>query len=394
MSREIVIQNHENTIVGFNYTTQKYYIIHEGTQTHREMLEDIKTILLNVLQIPQEDMPSDTELRNLKEEPEEVKYISYTLADNGSYISTIQLNDYKENPITLDALKKKIYVMNTNLIFDLDLNEAPQYRVQYMISYFYDNHGLNVPQTIMEKLYNILVAHYEPIAYNVIKQPKRENLTDKLYYSNSFACSNYTGKANLSYVADVNPKSKFTIHKLFSFIDNIVTVVDIPLDLVEGDKLILDTDIIKGTYTVQDIVGRRITIKETTTNSYTFPYYKAFALLNTTNIVSINRETKQITLSETPTGISATDIIEVTGTTSVTATNNETADGKYTVQSVSGKVITVQETPNISYTYTTGIQAQVFERLDLGDIKSIQNEVATLRNPISTNIPINTPIQI
>ena len=60
-------------------------------------------------------------LQGLKANPEHLTDVYYTWSDEGDYIHTVQLNTYNDYPLTIDLISKKLYIMNTELIFDLTL---------------------------------------------------------------------------------------------------------------------------------------------------------------------------------------------------------------------------------------------------------------------------------
>ena len=135
MSREIpVITQQEDekvkviVAVGYNFKDKYYYVTNTGTSdtkyiTKRSTAEETYNVLEVVASETTSPLPTVEEIKALSTTYETLKSLSYTWSDTGSYISTIQINDYEENPITLNAEKSKLYIMNSNTIYDLSLFE-------------------------------------------------------------------------------------------------------------------------------------------------------------------------------------------------------------------------------------------------------------------------------
>ena len=139
MAREIIIDG--DTLAGYSFPLKEFYIENKGYTTYREDILVAKEVLDIVA-------PDNTvtieDLQALKDNVEPLKTLKYTWDDTGAYIRTIQFNTYEKYPLTLDCTKKKLYIMNSNLIFDLIINEGADYRVDYLFAYYLDNLGLYI----------------------------------------------------------------------------------------------------------------------------------------------------------------------------------------------------------------------------------------------------------
>lgn len=389
MAREIKYD--KDTLVGYNFATSMFYVVNKGTTAYRTSSQDAKTLLDIVA-------PNNTittqQIQSLHDNLEELQNLSYTLADNGAYITTIQINTYKENPITIDLQEKKIYIMNTNIIYDLTLNEATSYRVEHFISYFLSKHGVNISRDNMTSIYNILVSAYNnPIVYNEVETP--QSIKDTLTYNNKVVCPYLKDTNKIGYIVEVNPNNTFTYNNISKIEGNIIYFTN-PITLIEGDKILVEEGEIKGTYTsnenVEDVTF--VEVKETLETPYTYPLYKANLLSSVTNIVSISRDTKEITLENAPINIEVGDKIKVEGTIISSTTSQDTADGTYTVTNITDNVVEVEEQPLINYTYEIGTPPQLYKEIEIGNIVSIENSIAKLQEEITITIPTNSIIRI
>ena len=122
-----------DTRVGFNYIKQKFYVTNKEYTTYRTSIAEIQEVL-HALEIT--DI-TDEELQNLKDYTEDLYKVTYTLQDTGAYIHTLQFNDFADYPLTLDCEKKKLYIMNSTIIYDLTLNESPRnVRIPRILSFY------------------------------------------------------------------------------------------------------------------------------------------------------------------------------------------------------------------------------------------------------------------
>ena len=400
MAREIIID--EDTLVGYSFPTGTYYVTNKNTTTTRTTKEEIKQVLNIVApsnQITLED------LQTLSTTLETLYSLSYTYADNSAYIKTIQLNTYEENPLTLDLDLKKLYIMNSNLIFDLTLNEALEYRVPYLIDYYEKTLGLQITTQQMSYLYTLLTSYYSPTYYNQIT--KAEN-TNTLYYTNIFNLSNYNNSLKETVSCTYNPNDIYTGNTIadISHINQDTRTIQltssIPSILEVEDKIIINnaTTIIDsipysldGTYTITglDQEANIIQVAETLPVSYDQEYLTLYLITSQTNIVEINRENFTITLSSIPNTIKIGDKIYVTGTQQTLNEETVSADGEYTIANMTGNSLIVQEQIPINY---TGEGATVYKELPIAYIQSISNNVVTLFSAPTTPINVGDKVSI
>ena len=198
MAREIVIDT--DTVVGYSYPLKEYYVYNKGTTTYRAEATRIKTILDIVA-------PGNTvtiaRIEKLQEDIETLHALSYTIADTGAYVATMQFNDYKKYALAIDCSKSNLYIINTDTLFDLKLNEAKINRLRILRAFYLDTLGLDITNEEMELVYDFMVSFYSPTVYNVIKD------TDVIpvSYSNMFALSNWNSKAKAVYNCTCNPNN-------------------------------------------------------------------------------------------------------------------------------------------------------------------------------------------
>ena len=399
MSRAIIVDS--DTSIGYNYLIKKYFITNKNITTYRESATESKRVLDIVA--PNNSITVE-QLTILAEDFETLKSLSYTLSDTGSNITTIQINDYTEYPIELNVENKKLYIRNTNLVFDLTLNEARSSRVAILQAYYKEHLGLNISSQELLLIYNLLISTYTPSVYNLIL----DTSTTPIYYSNSFACSNFNNKGKLTYQCDFNPYGEFiqetiaNIVNVNSSLNSITLSASIPSILKVGDKVI-----VKNATTVQDTYSYsadgEYTIKSIDTNtntlytnepvqgSYTYNYPLASLVTTSTEIAEISRDTSTITLESTvPYNIQVGDIIYVTGTQQEIEGESVTCDGEYIVGSIENNTIVVQTPPPTNYTRSTGEYPILSKRLTLGNIESISSST----EPNTYNITfIEEPLQ-
>ena len=400
-----------DTVIGYNYLKKQYYITNKETNTYRDTAEEILEVLEALdLTITME------ELLAFKSVMEELTELSYTWHDNGAYIHTIQLNSYSYYPLTIDCEKKKLYIMNTPIVYDLTVNESAKLvRVPRLCAFYRDKLGLHVSEPVMLILYNLLLSYYSPTCYNQIKQP--ENNTEVLYYNNKYILSNYNSKSTKTYTCTYNALQTNDTTQPIGYIEaidntlqTITTVVPIQ-DLQKGQSIYLhntNTTIDNtpytsdGIYTVTGIEDNLIYVKENIPVPYTFIHATCNLYTSITPIASINRENSTITLtSPVPDTIYIGDTIHVEGTTITTDYEEISCNGAYTVQGIEDNVITVSEVLPTNYTGTTGtIHKEIF----LGNIKRIDSTTNTIYllnnlpytiqqgNTISVSIPDTDPL--
>ena len=398
--REIVIDT--DTRVYYIFEEKKFYVENKDTATYRFTATDTKNVLDIVA-------PSNTvtinDLENLATTYETLTSLSYTWSDDGSYIATIQLNDFTKYPLTLDTEKGKLYIMNTELIFDLTTNESGVQRVQYMQAFYHDRVGLNVEEADLTTLYNLLVSFYSPNPYNVIQANEDSSLA--LKYNNVIKYSNFNDKAQAVYTLTFNPNEKFTdttIAYILSLRDKVITLTDtVPTSVHIGDVLTITNAVTyvenypypaNGDYTVTAIEGNTITVNE----NFPTPYVYTPPMLNVvaykSNIESISRENNQITCVNTAdlSHFLIGDKIIVRGTSIITEYETLTVDGEYTIADIQGHKITVEEKPATDYTYSSGTHPYAYKRIANGEVYSIASNKITLTNTPEITPTANMPI--
>lgn len=405
MSRQIKID--EDTLIGYDFQTDGFYVTNKDTTTYRKGTgtteqtgEELIKAVLDIV------APSNTvtleDLTELHDNPELLTETSYTLSDTGAYRASVQINDYSDNPVVIEAEKNVLYIKNTELNFSLTLNESREVRVRILIKYFMDNFGIKLTTEQVTNIYEFLIGTYKPTVYNVI-----ENTTTKpILYSNKFKTSNYTNK---KYEGIIYP-SNYTCHVDYTCSANPYNIFHKPniadITLIEpsynrityingtGDISSLETgDIIyvtgttvtedtysytaDGVYTVAsvDTENHTITTQEAISSSYVFPYPQAYALLGVSGITKIDREESSIEISTAiPNVMTIGSIIEIRGTQQEIEGTVISCDGIYTIASVDTehRLIYTQETIPTSYTYSgTGTQATVSKQQFIGEVKEV-----------------------
>lgn len=404
MSRQIIID--EDTLVGYDYQTDRFYVVNKGTTTYRNGTgtdeQTGKELIKAVLDIVAPDNTVTLEdLQELYDNPELLTETSYTLSDTGAYRASVQINDYFDNPIVLEAEKHALYIKNTELNFNLTLNEPMKTRVEILIKYFRDNFGILLTTEQVTNIYEFLIDTYKPTVYNLIE----DITTEPIIYSNKFRTSNYTNKkyksntypanfiCHVDYICSTNPYNIFHKPNIADIIlvepsYNKITYINGTEDissLEAGDTVyITGTTVTEDTYTYTadgeytvasvDTEKGEIVTTEAISSSYVFPYPQGYALLGVTGITKIDREESSI---EIPTAIpdimTIGSIIEVRGTQQEIEGTVVSCDGIYTIASVDTehRLIYTQETMPTSYTYSgSGTQATVSKQQFIGEVKS------------------------
>ena len=400
--REIVIDT--DTRVYYIFEEKKFYVENKDTTTYRFTVTDTKNVLDIVA-------PSNTvtvdDLENLATTYETLTSLSYTWSDDGSYIATIQLNDFSKYPLTLDTEKGKLYIMNTELIFDLTTNESGVQRVQYMQAFYHDRVGLNVEEADLRTLYNIMVSYYSPNPYNVIEANEDSSLA--LKYNNVIKYSNFNDKAQAVYTLTFNPNNKFTdttIAYILSLQDKVMTLTDtVPTSIHVGDVLTVTNAVTyvenypypaNGDYTVTAIEGNTITVNE----NFPAPYEYVPPILNIVAykslIEEVSREHNTITCDNHAdlSSFLIGDKIIIKGTEIVTDYETLTVDGEYTIADISGHKITVEEKPATDYAYSSGTQPYVYKNIADGEVDTVEGTTITMTNTLSIPLTANTPVAI
>lgn len=400
MAREIIID--EDTTVGYIYEDQDFFITNKGTTVTRKTAEEIYNIL-NIV-APTQTLTNLEEIQQLPYIVEYLHELYYTWEDTGAYIKTIQLNSYEKHPLTLDLQVQKLYVMNSDLIFDLTLNETPSYRIPYLIDYYKDKLGLTVTQAQMQTLYLKLLSYYTPTFYPVIQS---RTSTDKaLFYTNTIKLSNYNSKAPLTYTLQYNPNNVYeegtSLADIVYINANTRTIqlrTSIPSSLRVEDKILITDSTVgeftaDGIYTIQglDTEANIIQVEEFIPNSYEVQYLTCYKVISKTTISSINRDNFSITLpNNVPNTIVIGDIIHLKGTTQSIEGEQITADGTYTVANIQGNTIIVSEQIPINY---IGSTAYIYKQIPIGYISTVATNQVTLYSEPTSSVASSDQITI
>ena len=382
-----VIEIDDDTLIGYNFENTLYYITNKQTTTTRVTKEEAKQVLDIVA-------PSNTvtleQLQLLHDNYEPLVELYYTYEDTGKYIRTIQLNTYDTHPLTLDLARAKLYIMNSDLIFDLTLNESAHYRVPYLIDYYKDKLGLLLTTQQMTGLYNFLLNYYKPNYYIEFKPRTQQDTT--LYYSNIIKLQNPNNKAPLLYTLTYNPNNTYTGNTIADITEinqntrTIKLTSTIPTQLQVKDKVIIkNAETIlngtpyyaDGTYTITglDQEANIIQVAEQMPVSYLQEYLPLYLTTSRTAITSIDREAYKVTLTNVPDTIQIGDKIFITGTSSTQNQQTVSADGEYTVANITGNSLIVAEQLPINY---TGATAYVYKQVHVAYISTIANNIVTL----------------
>lgn len=439
----------QNTVtVGYDFKNSTYYIINKDYTTERtiadEVLNTIRAIAPSITHITSPLLSIDIDHNILDEDF--LKYIKalsttyehlvensiplyYTWADNGSYIASIQISTYADSCLILNAEKSKLYIQNSNVIFDLSLNEDDRIRVKRIQQYYYNTVGLDLLYYFVGCLYTTMLSYYNPFTYNsnyntfigiptdkpfpynVIDSTTipdtitEDNLKD-IRYSNLYALADFTKKAPLEYACAENPNKVVldynTLNTISSLEENRITLTNTPNPTIQVGSTfnlshtttVIDTSTYTsdGDYTITEIDTTNNILYTDKDFPYNYTYNPPILAIRgyEQSISSINRGTREITLSqEVANAYQVGDTIHVYGTTT-TGTYGETisADGDYTVSSIginaSGenapKVIIVAE--EISANASTGT---MYKDIKAGDItKVITSEHKVLLQENST----------
>ena len=399
MAREIIIDS--DTLIGYNYPIGKYYVTNQNTTTYRADLMEAKNVL-NIV------APSNTvtiyQLKSLQDTLETLTSLSYTLSDTGAYFATIQFNDYKDYALVLDCEKSNMYIMNTDTLFDLRLNESAQSRIKVIQAYYLDKLGLDLTVEQLTYVYDYMISFYSPTVYNVITDTD----STPVKYSNIFALSNFNNKAIATYMCTCNPNNVFNNIKVEDIVStdsntNTINLLNnISSTLKVGDTVTVSGTTLQeetynysadGTYTIKSILDSySILTNETIGASYSFPYPTCYAIVSEAFIESISRDDSTITLTtEVPNTYNVGDIIYVTGTSTVQDYQSVTADGEYIIAYIQGKVIGVQQQPLTNYTAPTTTASYTYKRINLGNVILVQSNTLTFQDTIP-NLSTSTKV--
>lgn len=380
-----------DTRVGYNYIKGKYYVTNKDTTTYRSTVYHIQKVL-HALDITDID---DLTLKGFKESIEELTKISYTWSDTGAYIHTLQFNDFKKYPLTIDCEKSRLYIMNSTVVYDLTLNESNKnVRVPHLCAFYKDTLGLYISPTDMLYFCNLLISYYNPTCYNQIVS--REDTSTPLKYNGIIILSNYNNTSIATYNCTGNPLGKINPITVgyISTIDNTagtITTTSNISSLQNGDKILLQgtsteaeettyTD--DGEYTVKSVSNNVIQIAETIPVNYVFPYLVANLIVATANIVSMDANTGDITLSALPPNLVVGDKVHVENAVINTTYETISCNGTYTIQNINStdKIIQVVEPIPTNF---AGAGATLYKETPLGEVLRILSNVITLNTEVT-----------
>lgn len=357
-------------IVGYDYISKQYYVTNtyngKHYTTYRTDIDDIVEVI-KVAGIDTEDMTGvKSEAEKLYRNYENLQYIRYTLSGTGSYPTTIILNDYDEYCIVLDLVKQKVYIKNSNIVLDLELNESPDSHARVLWEYYKEYIGLYMDLGVVKRIYNELILPYYKSndvksIYNLFNLQDLDDNHMPKYYSNVIANNNFDNKGLAEYNVVLNPDSLYTYTPIFNIErtdtnNNSIIVMDTIGDtLQEGDKIVItDSEITSGNYTystngeytIKSISNNIIYTEENIITNYEFKYKPLYLQVSPCIISHINRSDSSITfINGIPNTYEVGNIIHIHGTQQEVEGQQVTCDGTYTIQSISSdsKVVIVTE---------------------------------------------------
>ena len=388
------IQIDDDTIVGYTYKTSEFYVINKDTTTTRKTAQEVKQIIDILTDNPLTPVITEEELiQNLVVNPETLSEITYTYSDTDSYLKTLQFNNHEQNPLALDLPSHSLYIMNSDLIFDLSLNEAKPYRTSLIMQYYKNILGLTITQEQMNVIYDLLIASYSPTIQLQIKP--RTSTTETLWYSNQFKLLNYSNKSDITFTCTYNPYNKYEIPttKLadissINMNTNTIQLTDtIPSSLqtedyvtIQNSETIINEEPFTddGTYQITgiDTEANIIQLNASFPVSYNTPRIELYKVQSKEQISSIDREAFKITLTNSvPDTYNVGNIITIIGTNTTIDGESVSADGNYTIVRIEHKSLIVAEQLPISY---DGATAYTYKKLPLGSISSIASNTISL----------------
>ena len=401
--REIIIDT--DTTVGYDFEKHSFFVTNKGTTTYRETNTEIKKVLDIVAP---DNTVSLNDLYLLSTTYEALKTLSYTWEDTGSYIKTIQLNDYARYPLTLDAEKSKIYVMNSTTIFDLTLNEGRRDRLIQIQAFYRDTIGLLVSLPDLQVLYMLLVSFYNPTCYNVIEE-NTDTMTGEytIKYNNTLKLSNYRKTSPATYSCLLNPTEEYNYNPIASIgriegnaihltaqVPAVVkpkTTINITNTLTEVPPETYSAD---GTYVVKEVTDNIIYTTENLPSNFSVTLPTLNYVAYPTYITEIDRDRQTITLTNSATDFLIGDKVAVRNATVTTDIETLSLDGFYTITGIEDNVLTVEEVPLTNYS-STSETAYLYKPLPTSSIISINNDIVTLATwQIPSYLQAGSPVVI
>lgn len=403
--REIVIDS--DTRIYYIYEDKKYYIENKDTTTERTTAEEAKKVLDIVA--PDNTISVD-DLISLATDYEYLTSLSYTWEDTGAYIKTIQLNSFDKHPLCIDCEKAKLYIMNTEIIFDLTLTEGRRNRLEILQLYYRDTLGLSLTLQELTALYSLLTLRYNSTPYNVIATPS-EDKTQALKYTNSIKLSNYRKSSPAVYTITANPNNKYSydvIGHIVQIQNNAILLSAPPtVELKVGQELNVsnaDTTVdtttytANGTYYIQEVSDNLILTTENLSSPYLYQPPTLFAVAYKASVLEVDRDARSITLPSTvdATYFEVGDSIVIHGTTIPTEYETLTVDGTYTIQGIDNNIIYTEEYPKTNYQVPIGatILPYVYKPIEACTVHSIDETHIYTETAIPSYIQVNSEVMV
>ena len=396
--RRIKINNDtlEDTFVGYNYKNSEFFIENKGTRTTRKTAEEVEAILKVLCNFEEGKYPTADDLTTeLVEQAELLQEVTYTYSNTDAYIKTLQFNEHAENPLTLDLPSHTLYVMNSDLIFDLSLNESISYRLPVLIQYYEHTLGLTIGLHQMEAIYNFIISYYNP--YVQLQIQPRESTAETLWYTTTFKLLNYNKLSPIELTCTFNPYDRYELPttkladiKTINQNTNTIHLTSaIPPSLQVEDIITIDNSDVQienvpysdnGTYTITglDKEANIIQVKEQFAVAFEVERKELYKVQSKEQISNISRQAFTITLTNSiPNTYTVGDIITVIGTQTTEDGENVSADGDYIIAKLDNLTNTITVSQQIPIDFT-GSTAYVYKKLPLGLITSIDAEAITL----------------
>ena len=406
----------EDTSVGYIYEEQKFFVTNKGTTTKRLTAPETMQVLDIVA--PDQEVVSLQDLIDLSVNYETITDLYFTYSDTGAYISSIQLNDYFKYPLTLNAEKSKLYIMNTEIIFDLKLNEGMKNRLLRIQSFYKDILGLDIPLNTLRLLYRTLTNYYNPTCFNIINSTQNEDGSYTYRYNNIISLSNYRGNSPAVYTLVCNPTNQYdtdnTIGYIIQIQENAILLTDNIEDQVHsGDTLyVYNTNYNMGAFdysadgkvTVSEVSNNLITTTENMPSTYIYQPPVLNIVAYKTPVLDVDRDARTITLTNIAEASQflVGDTIQIQGTIIQTEYETLTVDGQYTIIGIKDNQLYIEDSPITNYTAPIGATppAYVYKPIKVGYIGEIKDviggstSVITMYNTVPTILEVGTAIAV
>lgn len=467
MNRYINVENGDSikAVVGYNFLKKKFYVVNKSKQVYntlvyRETAEEVLQIILalgitevkgqtiqngvkevkynyEVVEVPiiTEEAISIVEalmepyefIEIIREAepgiPEEVK-MYYTLEDNGSYVRTVQFNDWADYPMEVDCEKGNLFIRNTNILYSLNVDADDEDRMEHIFSFYVNTLGLypntreyndkNNRLNYIRGAYYLLANQYrKPHFYNQIV---KESNTGKLVYTNIFNMANFNNLSPVNCNGERDPFNEEPIPQLIGNIKDINSEAGI-IEYTPNDETlekpyyqnlrinnkiqIKKSDYMEngvtyssnGVYTIDnlDLENHLISVTEPLGADWHTP--SCYKWISEFSISQTIRDGNRIVLTENvPDNIIAGDTIFVTGSTINVDGQNISCDGKYTVLYTDTKTIGVDE--EIPYDISPDINnAKIHKEIFVGNIISTSDYALNL-DSIEESVSPNDTLEV